>query len=66
MHHVAVVIGEHLHFDVPRLLDVFFQVDVAVAEGGFGLGPGLLQRRLQRQVVRARRACRVRRRRRPL
>ena len=36
-------VGEHLHFDVPRLLDVLFEVDGAVAEGGFGLGLGLLQ-----------------------
>ena len=41
----------HLHFDVPGMLDVFFQVDFAVAEGRLGLGLGLLQGRLQRQVV---------------
>ena len=63
MHRVAVVVGQHLHLDVPRMLDVFFQVDVAVAEGGLGLGLGLLQGGLQRQVVRAPRACRGRRRR---
>ena len=52
MHDVAVMIGQHLHFDVPRMLDVFFEIDVAVAERRLGLGPRLLQRRLERQVVR--------------
>ena len=49
--HVAVLVGQHLHLDVPRVLDVFLQVDVGVAEGGLGLGLGLLQGRLQGQVV---------------
>ena len=44
---VAVVIGEDLDFDVPRVLDVLFQIDVAVAEGGLGFGPRLLQRRFE-------------------
>ena len=52
MHDVAVLIGQHLHFDVPRVLDVFFEIDVAIAERRFGLGPRLLQRRLERQIVR--------------
>ena len=52
MDDVAVMVGQHLHFDVPRVLDVFFEIHVAVAEGGLGLGPRLLQRRLERQVVR--------------
>ena len=63
---VAVMIGEHLHFDVPRMLDVLFEVDAAVAERRFGFGPRLLKRRLERQVVRRPRACRDRRRRPPL
>ena len=52
MHHIAMLIGQHLHFDVPRMLDVLFQIDAGVAERGFGLGRGLLQRRLQHQIVR--------------
>ena len=52
MHDVAVMIGQHLHFDVPRVLDVFFEIHVAVAERGLGLGPRLLQCRLERQIVR--------------
>ena len=48
---VAVLIGQHLHFDVPRMLDVLFQIDAAVAEGRLGLGPGLLQGHLQHQLV---------------
>ena len=51
VHHVAVQVGQHLHLDVPRMLDVFFQVDFGVAEGGLGLGLGLLQGRLQGQLV---------------
>ena len=48
---VALRVGQHLHFDVPGMLDVFFQVDVGVAEGRFGLGLGLLNGGLQRQIV---------------
>ncbi len=43
MHDVAVMIGQHLHLDVPRMLDVLFEINVAVAERGLGLGPRLLQ-----------------------
>ena len=32
--HVAVLVGEHLEFDVPRPLDELLHVEVAVAEGG--------------------------------
>ena len=63
MDDVAVRVGQHLHLDVPGMLDVFFEVDVGVAEGGLGLGLGLLQGRLQGQVVERPRACRGRRRR---
>ncbi len=52
VHDIAMMIGQHLHFDVPRVLDVLFEIDVAVAEGGLGLGPRLLQCRLERQIVR--------------
>ena len=51
VHGVAVMIGQNLHFDVPRMLDVFFQINAAVAERRFGLGRRLLQGALQRQVV---------------
>ena len=51
MNRVAVVVGDHLHLDVPRLLDVFLEIDVAVAEGGLRLGLGLLQSGLQGKVV---------------
>ncbi len=43
VHDVAVMVGDDLHFDVPRVLDVFFQIDAGVAEGRLGLGRGLLQ-----------------------
>ena len=49
--HVAVVVGDHLDLDVAGMLDVFFQIDVGVAEGGLGLGLGLLDGRLQGQIV---------------
>ena len=45
MDDVAVVVGQDLDFDVPGLLDVFFEVDVAVAKGRLGLGLGLLEGR---------------------
>ena len=45
------VVGQHLDLDVAGMLDVLFQVDVGVAEGGLGLGLGLLNGGLQGQVV---------------
>ena len=51
MHHVAVLIGQNLHFDVPRPFDVSFQIDAGIAEGRLGFGRRLLQGALQRQVV---------------
>ena len=48
---VAVQVGQHLDLDVPGMLDVFLQVDFRVAEGGLGLGLGLLEGRLQGQLV---------------
>ena len=48
---VAVVVGDHLDLDVAGMLDVFFEIDVAVAERGLGLGLGLLEGGLQRQIV---------------
>ena len=32
MHHVAVGVSEHLHFDVARTLDITFDIEAAVAE----------------------------------
>ena len=48
---VAVQVGQHLDLDVPGMLDVFLQVDFRVAEGGLGLGLGLLEGRPQGQLV---------------
>ena len=36
--HVAVEVGQDLDLDVPRVLDVLFEVHARVAEGGLGLG----------------------------
>ena len=36
---MALPVAEDLDLDVPRLLQVFFQIDRVVAEGGLGLGP---------------------------
>jgi len=33
VHAVAVLVGEDLYLDVPRLLDVLLDVDFAIAEG---------------------------------
>ena len=51
MHGIAVQVGDDLDLDVPGMLDVFLQVDLGAAEGGFRLGLGLLQGRLQGQFV---------------
>ena len=40
MDHVAVVVAEDLHFDVPGLIDVFFDVNRFVAEIGHRLAAG--------------------------
>ena len=47
VHDGAVVIAEHLELDVARVLDVFLDVDVADAEGRFGLALGGLERLAQ-------------------
>jgi len=46
MHHVAMRVGQDLNFDVARTFDQFFEVYAGIAEGRFGLGLGLRQRRL--------------------
>ena len=63
MHDVAVMVGDDLHFDVPRALDVFFEINAAIAEGGLGFGASLLQGRLRAPSRSPRRACPARRRR---
>ena len=40
---VAVAVAEHLDLDVARLLEILFDVDRIVAEGGLGFGPGRLR-----------------------
>ena len=45
------IVGNHLHLDVAGMLDVLLEIDFAVAEGGLGLGLGLLEGGLQRQIV---------------
>src|SRR6185312_10217642 len=37
MHRIALAVAQHLHFDVPRLAEIFLHVDGVVAEGGLGL-----------------------------
>ena len=44
VHDRAVMIAEHLELDVPRVLDVFLDVDVADAEGRFRFALGGLHR----------------------
>ena len=51
MDDVAVPVGEDLHLDVARLLDVFFHVDAAVLEGLFGFLPGRVEAGLEADVV---------------
>ena len=51
VHDVAMAIGENLHLDVPRLLDVFFQVDAAVLEGLLRLLAGRIEARLETDVI---------------
>ena len=43
---VAVLVGEHLHLDVPRIDDSLLDVNFAVAESAFRLAAGCFQRRL--------------------
>jgi hypothetical protein len=44
MDDVAVMIGENLKLDMPRLLEEFLHVDLVVAEGGERLGAGHVDR----------------------
>ena len=47
MHDVAVRVGEDLHLDVARLVDVLLDEQRSVAEGGLGFGSGFALRPLQ-------------------
>ena len=51
VHHIPVVVGYDLHFHVPRSLDVFLQVYARIAECRLSFGLGLLEGRLEHQVV---------------
>ena len=44
MHGIAEIVAEHLHLDMARLVDVFFDQHAVVAEGGLGLAPRARQR----------------------
>ena len=46
------MIGNYLHFHVARMFDVFFEVDGAVPERGLRFRLRLLERTLERQIVR--------------
>ncbi len=39
MNDIAVMIADHLHFDVSCAADQLFEIDLAVAEGLLGLAP---------------------------
>ena len=43
------LIGDHLYFDMPRVLDVFLQIYTAVAKGSFCLDLCLLESRVEFQ-----------------
>ena len=43
VHHVAVAVGQHLHFHVAGPVDEFLHVEARVAEGGFGFALGGLE-----------------------
>ncbi len=54
---VAVLVRQHLNFDVARHLDHFFDVHVGVAERGLRLGASHLERAAKFVARRTRRAC---------
>ena len=51
MNGVAVMVRQHLHFNVSRVLDVFFQVDPGVSKRCLGLILRLLERGFQGEIV---------------
>ena len=66
MHHISVIIAEHLKLDVAGPLDQLFDVDIGAAEGLFRFGACGLKRGDQFSVSCARCAFRARRRPPPL
>ncbi len=48
---VAVMVGDDLDFDVPRIADITFQVDAPIAKRGLGLRPRLGDGRRQRLFI---------------
>ena len=40
MHDIAMGVGHNLQFDMARAVEVFFQIDLVIAESGLGLGAG--------------------------
>src|SRR5687767_13200158 len=52
MNHMAVVIRDNLHLDMPWPLDVLLKINARIAEGRLGLGLGLLNRRLEYEIIR--------------
>ena len=65
MHHVAVVVAEHLHLDVARRLEVALEQHALVAERRQRLAPRPFERRRRSHPAARPRACPCRRRRPP-
>ena len=63
MHDLAVGVGQDLHFDVARLLEIFLHIDGVVAERGLGFGARGGKREGQVRPHSSRPSCRGRRRR---
>ena len=53
VHDVAVRVGEDLHLDVARILEVLLDVDVGVREEALALARGLLERGCRLRLARA-------------
>ena len=51
MHHVAVVVANHLHFNMAGGFDVFFHEHVGIAESTFGFGAGHHETLRQTDIV---------------
>ncbi len=64
MDDAALMVAENLDFDVVRVFDEFLDVNAGIAEGFFRLGAGGVKAFHRGKCHCARRACRVRRRRR--
>jgi len=46
-----VIVGQDLHFDVPGIFNVFFDVDAGIFEGGFSFCCRRFQACFQRDVI---------------